>query len=178
MLARGWEQSGAIGLFSSGSKERLIGDTENLWRGKAQSGITISTCRDLTLEESPADFRLGNGKPKRLGWLLETKVDDREELSPLDVQGLEGATDGSYGGIIIGMCLVLVCGAVSLPGEQWWWDWPGHFAESTSIWDRMREAADSTDRLFLLDSSTRLSFNAFGRFGPLFKGVVLALHAG
>ncbi|KAH3972379.1 hypothetical protein HBI56_004300 [Parastagonospora nodorum] len=76
-------------------KERSIGDVEKRWIGKAQSGIKISTCRDLTLEESPIDFGLGSGKLERLGRLLETNVDVLEELKPIDVQGLPGATPGS-----------------------------------------------------------------------------------
>jgi hypothetical protein len=77
------------------SKEMLIGEVENLWIGKAQSGINISTCRDRTLEESPTDFGDDSGKQEGLERSLETNVDVRKELRPMDVQELVGATTGS-----------------------------------------------------------------------------------
>jgi hypothetical protein len=72
-----------------------MGDVEYLCAGRTQSGITISTCRDLKLEESPVESRFGKGNSERLGWRLESIVDERDELSPTEVQGLSGATDGS-----------------------------------------------------------------------------------
>lgn len=96
MLAETWERSAdAEKLCPSELKEQSIGEVGNFWIGKAQSGINISTCRDLTLEESPTAFGLGSGELERLGRSLETNVDVREELTPMDVQGLLGATTGS-----------------------------------------------------------------------------------
>ena len=74
---------------------RAIGEAENRWIGKAQSGITISTCLDLILEESPTHLRPGRGKFEMLGRLLETIVEVLDELSPAEVQGLPGATIGA-----------------------------------------------------------------------------------
>lgn len=75
----------------SRSKGSLIGDEENRCSGKAQFGINISTWRDLTLDGLPP----GKGKLERLGRLLERLVEVREELIPMLVQGLSGATTGS-----------------------------------------------------------------------------------
>lgn len=72
----------------------VMGEAGNLWIGKAQSGITISTCRDRMLEESPTGLR-GWGKLERLKWPLEMMVEVLEELRPQDVQGLSGATLGT-----------------------------------------------------------------------------------
>ena len=69
-----------------------MGEDENLCTGIAQSGITISTWRDLTLEDLLEDLLLGKGKPERLGRLLEMMVDVGEELNSVLVQGLSGAT--------------------------------------------------------------------------------------
>lgn len=46
-------QEGGSAILVFTSKGRVMGDVENLCRGKAQSGITISTCLDRMLEESP-----------------------------------------------------------------------------------------------------------------------------
>jgi hypothetical protein len=73
----------------------LIGEEENLCTGIAQSGIRISTWRDLTLDESLTDLPPGKGKAERLARSLETIVEVREELNPMLVQGLSGATTGS-----------------------------------------------------------------------------------
>jgi hypothetical protein len=61
---------------------RLMGDVENRCIGSTQSGITISTCLDLKLAESPMDLRAGRGKLERLGRSLETMVEVLDELSP------------------------------------------------------------------------------------------------
>ena len=76
------------------SKGRSIGEEENLCSGKAQSGILISTCLDLTPEESPTDLGVEKGKfGSRV--LCEMDFEVREELVPREIQGLSGATDGS-----------------------------------------------------------------------------------
>jgi hypothetical protein len=72
-----------------------MGDVEYRCVGVTQSGITISTCRDLRLVESPIEPRFGDGKPERLGWRLDSIVEERDELSPTEVQGLSGATERS-----------------------------------------------------------------------------------
>lgn len=87
-------QGGDKGDLTSQSTGKVMGEVENLWIGRAQSGITISTCRDLMLEESPTE-PWGRGKFERLGWPLDTTVEVLDELSPQDVQGLSGATLGT-----------------------------------------------------------------------------------
>ena len=82
----------------------MTGDVEFRCVGKTQSGVTISTCRDLKLEVSPIEPRFANGKLERLGWRLELIVEEREELSPTEVQGLSGATERSYSGTTMGTC--------------------------------------------------------------------------
>jgi hypothetical protein len=57
-----------------------MGDVEYRCVGVTQSGITISTCRDLRLVESPIEPRFGDGKPERLGWRLDSIVEERDEL--------------------------------------------------------------------------------------------------
>jgi hypothetical protein len=97
----------------------LMGDAENLCTGRIQSGITISTCLDLKLGESPGYFRPGRGKSERLGGSLDITVDVRDELSPAEVQGLSGATVETYLGIRMGTCLALVQGDEQvLSGEE------------------------------------------------------------
>jgi hypothetical protein len=81
-----------------------MGDVEYRCVGRTQSGITISTCRDLKLEESPIEARFEDGKLERLGWRLDSTVEEREELSPTEVQGLSGATERSQSGTTMGTC--------------------------------------------------------------------------
>jgi hypothetical protein len=88
----------------------------------ARSGITIWTCLDLRLEESPTDLWLGVGNSERLWGVLDTIVDAREELSRSDVQGLPGTT--SYGGIMMGICLDLVWQVGLLPTCEIWSERP------------------------------------------------------
>ena len=71
-----------------------MGEEEKVCIGISQSGITISTCLDLMLEESGMDLGLWRGK-RRLGWPLETTVEVLEELSLGESQGLLGTTIGT-----------------------------------------------------------------------------------
>jgi hypothetical protein len=87
---------GGVGSSRSAkSRGRWMGDAENLCIGRIQSGITISTCLDLRLAESPAYLRAGEGKSERLGDSLDITVEVLEELSPTESQGLSGATIGT-----------------------------------------------------------------------------------
>lgn len=85
---------GETGVLGASEPKRILMGDEEICTGRAHFGITISTCLDLTLEESPTDLGLGKGNPGRLG-LCETIVEVREELSPTEMQGLSGATTGS-----------------------------------------------------------------------------------
>jgi hypothetical protein len=82
-------------LGSAKSRGRLMGEAENLCIGRIQSGITISTCLDLKLADSPAYLRSGEGKSEKLGDSLDMTVEVLEELSPTESHGLSGATIGT-----------------------------------------------------------------------------------
>jgi hypothetical protein len=145
----------------------VIGDAENLCTGKIQLGITILTCLDLMLEESPKDLPLGDGNPGTLWQVLERAVEVREELVLVDVQGLSGAT--SYGGMRMGVCLDFVRRERSPSTSEQWSDDPDFLAAS---WK---------EYLFFFFDEDRLSFKIRGRFQMVdksSKGVVLELTAG
>lgn len=109
ILARSGLQPRSKGNFwGDNSIGESAGDVENLRTGIAQSGITISTCRDLKLPQSAKDFRPGLGKLERLGQPLETMVEARDELRPAGELGLQGTTTGTYCGMTMGMCFGLL----------------------------------------------------------------------
>ena len=77
------------------STEEPVGKGEILCIGRAQSGITISTCLGRKLAQSPNDFCPGLGKLERVGQGLATTVEARDEVSSRGEREPQGTTMGT-----------------------------------------------------------------------------------